>query len=79
MKLLSLFKRENPADLAERYSWELAQMNHTPFASINDKVGKKLEMAGLCRREWFEGMGAGFYLYYPAARASLRSPGQGGE
>jgi hypothetical protein len=40
-------------------------MNKTPFVNISDSAGRKLEKAGLCRREWFEGMGAGFYLCYP--------------
>lgn len=64
MRLLDLLRKPK-ADPAETYKEEIAAIARSPFTHIPDDVGRKLEKAGLCRREWVEGMGAGFYLYYP--------------
>lgn len=75
MKLLSMLWKSTPEELARKCQRELERISQTPYATIDDRIGRRLAEAGLCRREWFEGLGAGCYIYYPAQPA----PGRGRE
>jgi len=52
----------------------LGRIARETYASVDDRIGRKLVRLGLCEREWIEGMGAGFYSYTvtAAGRRALR-------